>query len=209
MLSLHFSYRPPSTHVLIQPLNLTAAYMPNAENFYHSLIMMIHLFVHNTHKRHPIACPWGRAMGCLLWDHRLVYCLHLPWLYFILNHIISTGVDFMDETTPRIIWISKKSSANFTLAVYMQTACYQSNHDINHRKLFTLQWLTQPNKNLNLAALKAEQCGNIYVNESLYSRQPKCMKRRRLDMKRIIFNKLYTVLGYFVSQHEFVTKSNL
>ena len=24
-------------------------------------------FLLNTHNRHPIACPWGQAMGCLLW----------------------------------------------------------------------------------------------------------------------------------------------
>ena len=29
--------------------------------------MVIHL--QNTHKRHSIACPWGRGMECLLWLH--------------------------------------------------------------------------------------------------------------------------------------------
>ena len=24
-------------------------------------------FMENTYNRHPIACPWGQAMGCLLW----------------------------------------------------------------------------------------------------------------------------------------------
>ena len=47
----------------------------------------------NTHNRHPIACPWGQDMGCLLWvktsikviPQPLQWCMHY---LVILIHII-------------------------------------------------------------------------------------------------------------------------
>ena len=33
-------------------------------------------FLQNTHNRHPIARPWGRDMGCLLWIQTLITVLH-------------------------------------------------------------------------------------------------------------------------------------
>ena len=36
-----------------------------------------------THNRHPIARPWGRAMGCLLWVQSLFYVLPLSQHYCI------------------------------------------------------------------------------------------------------------------------------
>ena len=33
-------------------------------------------FLHNFHNRHPIAHPWERGMGCLLWVSRLIHILH-------------------------------------------------------------------------------------------------------------------------------------
>ena len=35
-------------------------------------------FLQNSHNRHPIARPWGRGMGCLLWVWSLIYVLLLP-----------------------------------------------------------------------------------------------------------------------------------
>ena len=40
----------------------------NAVNFHHSF-----------HNRHPIAFPWGRGMGCLLWVWNLIYFPLLSW----------------------------------------------------------------------------------------------------------------------------------
>ena len=42
----------------------------------------------NTHKRHPIACPWGRAMGCLLWVQSQVNVVLLSlWCYMCYHDI--------------------------------------------------------------------------------------------------------------------------
>ena len=42
-------------------------------------------FLSNPNKRHPIARPWGRVMGCLLWFWSLIYVLLLSsqcrWKY--------------------------------------------------------------------------------------------------------------------------------
>ena len=35
-------------------------------------------FLQNSHNGHPIARPWGRAMGCVLWVWSLIYVLLLP-----------------------------------------------------------------------------------------------------------------------------------
>ena len=37
-------------------------------------------FCWSTHKRHPIARPKGRGMGCLLWVQRATYCVDLSIL---------------------------------------------------------------------------------------------------------------------------------
>ena len=37
-------------------------------------------FCWSTHKRHSIARPKGRGMGCLLWVHRATYCVDLSKL---------------------------------------------------------------------------------------------------------------------------------
>ena len=37
-------------------------------------------FCWSTHKRHSIARPKGRGMGCLLWVQRTTYCVHLSKL---------------------------------------------------------------------------------------------------------------------------------
>ena len=29
----------------------------------------------NSHNRHPIACPWGQDMGCLMWSQNLTHVL--------------------------------------------------------------------------------------------------------------------------------------
>ena len=36
-------------------------------------------FCWSTHKRHSIARPKGRGMGCLLWVQRATYCVDLYW----------------------------------------------------------------------------------------------------------------------------------
>ena len=36
------------------------------------------IFFQSTHKRHTIARPWGRGMGCPSWVHGQIYFLHLP-----------------------------------------------------------------------------------------------------------------------------------
>ena len=38
-------------------------------------------FLQNHHNRHPIAGPWGRGMGCLLWLWNLICVLLLPLQY--------------------------------------------------------------------------------------------------------------------------------
>ena len=40
-------------------------------------------FCRSTHKRHSIARPKGRGMGCLLWVQRATYCVDLSILSFI------------------------------------------------------------------------------------------------------------------------------
>ena len=40
-------------------------------------------FCWSTHKRHSIARPKGRGMGCLLWVQRATYCVDLSILSFI------------------------------------------------------------------------------------------------------------------------------
>ena len=37
-------------------------------------------FCSSTHKRHSIACPKGRGMGCLLWVQKATYCVDLSKL---------------------------------------------------------------------------------------------------------------------------------
>ena len=41
----------------------------------------------NTHKRHPIARPWGQAMGCLLWVQSFIHILPL-WLWYTEQYCI-------------------------------------------------------------------------------------------------------------------------
>ena len=36
-----------------------------------------------THKRHPIACPYGQAMGCLLWVFQRKLCCHISTQYLL------------------------------------------------------------------------------------------------------------------------------
>ena len=42
--------------------------MSRAKTRYNTYTLLIsHGFLWSTHNKHPIAHPWGRAMGCLLW----------------------------------------------------------------------------------------------------------------------------------------------
>ena len=48
-------------------------------------------FLPNPHKRHPIACPWWRVMGCLLWVQPLIkfchnHCSAVYIIYIGLHH---------------------------------------------------------------------------------------------------------------------------
>ena len=43
---------------------------------------------HNTHDRHPIAHPWGWAMGCLLWVQTLIYTVPLSPLCHVEHNVI-------------------------------------------------------------------------------------------------------------------------
>ena len=45
-------------------------------------------FCWSTHKRHSIARPKGRGMGCLLWVQRATYCVDLSILSSIKNRAI-------------------------------------------------------------------------------------------------------------------------
>ena len=45
-------------------------------------------FLPRTEKRHPIARPWGRGMGCLLWCHSLNKALTSFILFYVQYHII-------------------------------------------------------------------------------------------------------------------------
>ena len=45
-------------------------------------------FFWNSHKRHPIACPVGWAMGFLLWAQTLIYILPLSLHWCMQYHII-------------------------------------------------------------------------------------------------------------------------
>ena len=45
-------------------------------------------FLQNYHNRHPIACPWGQGMGCLLWLLTLMHVLLQSLLCWMQNHII-------------------------------------------------------------------------------------------------------------------------
>ena len=46
------------------------------------------IFQQNTHKRHPISCPLGQALGCLLWVHVWSILLCLSLLFFMSNHVM-------------------------------------------------------------------------------------------------------------------------
>ena len=54
-------------------------------------------FLLNSHNRHPIAHPWGRGMGCLLWVWSLIYILLLSSQYHIWDRDkfdrVITGLD--------------------------------------------------------------------------------------------------------------------
>ena len=55
------------------------------DDMYHILVTVETLyntvnFCWNTHKRHSIARPKGRGMGCLLWVQRATYCVDLSIL---------------------------------------------------------------------------------------------------------------------------------
>ena len=45
-------------------------------------------FLQNNHNRHPIARPWGRDMGCLLWVQALIYILSQSLHYCVHYDII-------------------------------------------------------------------------------------------------------------------------
>ena len=50
-------------------------------------------FLHNPHNRHPIARPWGRGVGCLLWGVSLMHVLPLSsqcrtWYHGKSDHVI-------------------------------------------------------------------------------------------------------------------------
>ena len=40
------------------------------------------VFLKNTHNRHPICCPHGQYMGCLLQVQTLHYIFLMPWLWY-------------------------------------------------------------------------------------------------------------------------------
>ena len=66
----------------------------------HSLVWLSHTYIHHSDKiniilwtrnRHPIACPWGQAMGCLVWvqsmvSWQLLYCIQCG---VIICHVIT------------------------------------------------------------------------------------------------------------------------
>ena len=78
----------------------------------------VNFLLPNPHNRHPIARPWGRAMGCLLWFWSLIYVLLLPlqcrWQYRDKLGGFITALDCFAFCCPALC----KHHANFHLLVF-------------------------------------------------------------------------------------------
>ena len=54
-----------------EPVHQQQRCWPTYPGIFHNAVH----FLQNHHKRHPIARPLGRVMGCLLWDHTYIHIL--------------------------------------------------------------------------------------------------------------------------------------
>ena len=56
-------------------------------------------FLQKSHNRHPIPCPWGQGMGCILWVQSL-----LQVLYHLLQFSMQYNVTVVTVTCPSTCW---------------------------------------------------------------------------------------------------------
>ena len=59
-------------------------------------------FLQNIHERHPVGCPSGRGMGCLLWVQLLIYILPHFQQWCVQYHVILDRV----ITTLHCLWMN-------------------------------------------------------------------------------------------------------
>ena len=72
----HYNGRPSWWRIVIVPCDpFHKGFTGTVETLYNTIN-----FCWSTHKRHSIARPKGRGMGCLLWVHRATYCVDLSIL---------------------------------------------------------------------------------------------------------------------------------
>ena len=61
-------------------------------------------FLQIPHNSHPIACPWGRDMGCLLWIQIAIYVLPQQLEYCMQNHVVVDRITTALHCTGCIYW---------------------------------------------------------------------------------------------------------
>ena len=71
---------------------------PNIAEIQYGVIIMQSNFLQNYHKRHPIARPLGRAMGCLLCIQTLIY-IPYPSLKWYMQHRVILECVIMTNST--------------------------------------------------------------------------------------------------------------
>ena len=103
------------------------------------------IFCHNTHNRYPIARPWGRAMGYLLWVHKVSSVLPLSlslswsmWHHVILERVIT----YLNRVTYIRIAYGWYWKISYLEVDELCTTLRQTRIDL--RSLFTvITWLVQ------------------------------------------------------------------
>ena len=64
-------------------------------------------FLPNPHKRHPIARPWGWAMGCLLWVQPLINSVSLAAILYIqYNVLLDRVITALACNNANPIWVT-------------------------------------------------------------------------------------------------------
>ena len=94
--------------------------------------------------RHPIAHPWGRAMGCLLWIkplmHILSHSLFCQQQNYVMLHSVITALDYMcthaQTHTHMFVSIPIETGSSFANYIYIYIYIAQSLSIIFPRKLF-------------------------------------------------------------------------
>ena len=80
-------------------------------------------FVANHHNRHPIARPWGRGMGCLLWFWSLIFILLLSlWFRWWCRDKLDRVITALDCICDFLCWVKCMFSTLITFCHFLYSA---------------------------------------------------------------------------------------